>query len=297
VATPYIGQIILVGFDFAPSGWALCHGQSLPISGNEALFSLIGTTFGGDGVSTFALPDLRGRVPIGMGTGVGLQTHVLGDTGGSEGVTLVTSQLPQHTHAIDVSALTATRHCRNNAGNQVTPVGAVPAVESSAPFVDSPLAAGVTEVRAVHITELRDRVQALRTRVALGAYSWTDATLPSGTAVIRAEHVSDLRAALTQACAAGGLPLPVFAEPIVAGTVIKAAHVTELRNAVLATPAGVTATYAGAVPDASMHAGSIAPAGGVTAASAGGDQPHANMQAYLSLSYCIAIDGLYPSPG
>jgi microcystin-dependent protein len=83
----------MFGGSFAPSGWAFCNGQLLPISGNETLFQLIGTTYGGDGVNTFAMPDLQGRIPIHVGTG-----YALGDKGGTETVTLTTTQIPGHTH-------------------------------------------------------------------------------------------------------------------------------------------------------------------------------------------------------
>jgi microcystin-dependent protein len=130
MSQPYVGQIILVGFNFAPTGYALCQGQLLPIAENDVLFQLIGTTFGGDGQSTFGLPDLRGRVPIGMGQGPGLGSRVIGEAGGAETVTLAAQEMPQHTHAIDISALTATARCQNGAGNRQTPVGNVPAVET-----------------------------------------------------------------------------------------------------------------------------------------------------------------------
>jgi microcystin-dependent protein len=97
-ATPFLGQIMVVSFNFAPRGWAFCEGQLLPINQNAALFSLLGTTFGGDGVRTFALPDLRGRVPIGMGQGAGLSNRTLGETGGEEQVTWNINQIPSHTH-------------------------------------------------------------------------------------------------------------------------------------------------------------------------------------------------------
>jgi microcystin-dependent protein len=97
MGTPYIGEIRMVGFNFAPSGWAHCNGQLLPISENEALFTLIGTTYGGDGQNTFALPDLRGRAPMHVGTGLGI-THIVGELGGQETVTLTTQQIPSHTH-------------------------------------------------------------------------------------------------------------------------------------------------------------------------------------------------------
>jgi len=97
---PYLGQILMVGFNFAPVGWAMCNGEILPISEYPALFQLIGTTFGGDGINTFALPDLRGRVPIHMGQGLGLSNYVIGQQGGEEEVTLTISQMPAHTHAL-----------------------------------------------------------------------------------------------------------------------------------------------------------------------------------------------------
>jgi microcystin-dependent protein len=100
---PFIGEIRLFGFNFAPLGWALCDGSLLPISQNTALFSLLGTTYGGDGRSTFALPDLRGRVPVSMGTGPGLSTYDIGELGGSENVTLIASQVPAHNHNIQAS--------------------------------------------------------------------------------------------------------------------------------------------------------------------------------------------------
>lgn len=95
---PYIGEIRMFGGNFAPEGWALCNGQALSISEYEALYSLIGTTYGGDGQSTFNLPDLRGRVPIHMGQGTGLSNYTLGSAGGAETVALTTNQLPAHTH-------------------------------------------------------------------------------------------------------------------------------------------------------------------------------------------------------
>jgi microcystin-dependent protein len=93
-AQPHIGQIMMFGGNFAPRDWALCNGQLLPISQNDALFSLLGTTYGGDGQTTFALPDLRGRVPVHQTT-----THPIGEFSGTENVTLLASQLPSHSHA------------------------------------------------------------------------------------------------------------------------------------------------------------------------------------------------------
>lgn len=97
---PFIGEIMWVPYNFAPRGWAMCNGQVLPIDQNQALFSLIGTTFGGDGRTTFALPDLRGRMPLHAGTGPGLSARRLGEKGGAEQVTLTDAQMPHHTHSI-----------------------------------------------------------------------------------------------------------------------------------------------------------------------------------------------------
>src|SRR6188768_3529483 len=93
MAQPYVGEIRMFAGNFAPAGWMFCEGQLLPISENETLFQLIGTTYGGDGESTFALPDLRGRIPIHQGNG-----FILAETGGAEEVTLTTNQIPAHTH-------------------------------------------------------------------------------------------------------------------------------------------------------------------------------------------------------
>lgn len=98
--TPFLGQIMLVGFNFAPQGWAFCDGQLLPIAQNTALFSLLGTQYGGNGVNTFALPDLRGRVAMHKGQGPGLSFRSQGEVGGTESVTLLTTQMPAHAHTL-----------------------------------------------------------------------------------------------------------------------------------------------------------------------------------------------------
>ena len=94
----FVGTILTFGFNFAPSQWALCNGQTIAISQNAALFSLLGTTYGGNGVSTFQLPNLQSRIPIGMGTGLGLSTYVIGQASGTENVMLTINNLPSHTH-------------------------------------------------------------------------------------------------------------------------------------------------------------------------------------------------------
>lgn len=102
MAQPYVGEIRMFAGNFAPAGWMFCEGQLLPISENETLFQLIGTTYGGDGESTFALPDLRGRIPIHQGNG-----FILAETGGAEEITLTVNQIPAHSHALLASSATA----------------------------------------------------------------------------------------------------------------------------------------------------------------------------------------------
>jgi microcystin-dependent protein len=111
MAQPYVGEIRMFAGNFAPAGWQFCQGQLMPISENTTLFQLIGTTYGGDGESTFALPDLRGRLPIHQGNG-----FILAETGGAEEITLTVSQIPGHSHSMLASTASAT-------GN--SPVGAV----------------------------------------------------------------------------------------------------------------------------------------------------------------------------
>ena len=117
---PFIGQIIMFAGNFAPQGWALCDGQLLPISQNSALFAILGTTYGGDGRVSFALPDLRGRVPVHPGQGPGLSPYALGQKAGAENVTLNITQIPGHTHAF-------TPGCSTDPPNSNSPENAVPA--------------------------------------------------------------------------------------------------------------------------------------------------------------------------
>lgn len=125
MAQAYVGEIRMVGFNFAPQNWALCDGQLLSIAQNTALFALLGTFYGGNGQSTFGLPDLRGRVPISQGQGLGLSNYVVGETGGVEGVTLTVTNMPSHNHLVNVNSQPA---------NQTDPTkGILAAVNNAAP--------------------------------------------------------------------------------------------------------------------------------------------------------------------
>jgi len=134
MSSSYVGEIRLFAGNFAPTGWALCQGQLMPISENPALFDLIGTTYGGDGQSTFQLPDLAGRIPVHQGLG-----HVVGEMGGAESVTLTSSQIPQHTHALLGSTAAAIG---------TSPAGALLATTSVASY---DTASGATAMAAVAI--------------------------------------------------------------------------------------------------------------------------------------------------
>jgi len=103
MANPFLGEVMLCPYNFAPQYWALCQGQILPISQNTALFSLIGTYYGGNGTSNFALPDLRGRVPIAQGQTPGGSSYVIGENGGVETVTLSSQEVPRHNHLVNVA--------------------------------------------------------------------------------------------------------------------------------------------------------------------------------------------------
>ncbi len=118
MAEPYVGEIRLFGFTFAPSGWAMCDGQIMQVSQNEILYCLLGSSYGGDGTTTFGLPDMRGRVPIHQGYGMGLSPRYMGDKIGVERVALDANTMPQHSHTVTVSS---------SPGNTASPAGAMPA--------------------------------------------------------------------------------------------------------------------------------------------------------------------------
>jgi microcystin-dependent protein len=122
MAEPFLGEIRLVGFNFAPNGWAFCNGQILSITQNTALFSLLGTTYGGDGMTTFALPNLQGRVAVHQGNGAGLSPYVIGEIYGVESVTLLVGQLPAHNHGVNASA---------SKGSKASPIGEYPASDAA----------------------------------------------------------------------------------------------------------------------------------------------------------------------
>lgn len=152
-ADPFLGEIRIFAGNFAPQGWAFCDGQLLAISQNQALFSLLGTTYGGDGQTTFALPDLRGRVPMNAGSGPGLTPRSLGQTGGQEQVTLNVSQIPAHTHQARASS---------EAPDTNSPEDAVPAQKARTYLYntgDSDVNMGTTAISSTGGSQAHDNMQ------------------------------------------------------------------------------------------------------------------------------------------
>ena len=123
MSEPYVGEIRLFGFSRVPNGWLPCDGSQQAISNYDVLYNLIGTTYGGDGIVTFATPDLRGRVPLHWGTGPGLTARTPGEASGSEGVTLIQGQMPAHSHTLSVTSGTASATAVGNGSNLLGAIG------------------------------------------------------------------------------------------------------------------------------------------------------------------------------
>ena len=145
MSEPFVGEIRMFAGNFAPRSWAFCDGQLLAISQNDALFSLLGTIYGGDGRTTFGLPELRGRIPIHAGSGPGLSPRRLGVRSGTEKETITTNTLASHTHRMTANT---------QAGQEQSPVGAVPAQSSSDVYVDNPPAASLVALHSDAVTKL-----------------------------------------------------------------------------------------------------------------------------------------------
>jgi microcystin-dependent protein len=163
----YLGEIRMVGFSFAPQGWALCNGQMLSISANNALFALLGTTYGGDGNTTFNLPDLQGRLPLHAGSGAGLPVYALGQKAGMPSVTLTQQQMPQHTHVatftpsggggtptvnVTVNGSSASGTTSSPTGNYLAGAASVPGHTPSLYVPGSPAPAGLGPIAGVSAT-------------------------------------------------------------------------------------------------------------------------------------------------
>lgn len=147
MSNQFVGEILLIPYNFAPLGWALCQGQLLPISQNTALFSLIGTYYGGNGTSTFGLPNLQGSVAVGQGQGPGLSNYYIGQTAGETSVTLLSSQLPLHNHTIPASAASGRLTTPSSAtALGATGRGGAPAYGDPANFTSSAVSMAATSI-------------------------------------------------------------------------------------------------------------------------------------------------------
>lgn len=250
---PYIGQLIAVGFDFAPKGWAMCNGQLLPINQHQALFSLLGTTYGGNGTTNFGLPDLRGRTLIGMGHGQGLPNVQQGEMGGTPTATLTINQMPAHSHVIDMKSaevnlnVTATGTIKAGAkasGNfpatsaTVTGNVEIPVNKMGGPFVNG------SNPNAGILVNLPAASPKIYTTIAAdGIYS--------GKAIPVAQGIATVPQTALNLPVSGSVDVPISAKASVGGI--------------------------------------------ATATPTGGSQAHDNMQPYLGMNYCIALEGIYPS--
>ncbi|MGH1427601.1 MAG: phage tail protein [Arenicella sp.] len=145
MSEPFVGEIRMFAGNFAPRGWAFCDGQLLAVSQNDALFSLLGTIYGGDGRTTFGLPDMRGRLPIHAGSGPGLSPRRLGAKGGAENVTLTTNQTPSHTHSVSATS---------EAGNQTSPQNHFFAAENANVYHAAPLSSSVVSLNSSTVTSV-----------------------------------------------------------------------------------------------------------------------------------------------
>ena len=154
MSEPFIGEIRLFSFPRIPQGWLSCDGSVLSISQYDVLFALLGTTYGGNGQTTFALPDLRGRLPIGYGDGTGLSARPIGQAGGTEGVTLLATQIPQHSHPFNATTQTASSTSPSSAVQLGTPTNSdtmyATDISGLVPFVAAPTSVGMSGGNSSH---------------------------------------------------------------------------------------------------------------------------------------------------
>jgi len=279
---PYLGEVNIFAGNFAPRGWALCQGQILPISQHDALFSILGTTYGGDGRTTFALPDLRGRTVIGAGQGAGLTNRPVGQEGGVERVTLTEAQMPTHNHTMPSSSETTGNTGGGQPHTNMQPYLAMNhTLSTTGPFPNrtgsgSPSGAiGTIDIFAGHFA-------------------------PGDSELLQGQHIPIASNPALYAILGptyGGDGRTDLAVPDLQGRVaIGAGSGSPLTPRVLGSESGVEEVI---LTESQMpsHAHN-APASSSDATSAtGGGQAHPNMQPDLALNYIIALQGLYPTGG
>lgn len=329
----FVGEVRMFPATFVPGDWVPCDGRLLSIAEHDTLFSLIGTTYGGDGVSTFAVPDLRGRTPLGAGAGGGLTPRVLGERGGSETHTLTTVQMPAHQHTLMASGALATA---------TSPAGGVSAVAAdTTPYASpqgtatlAPAALGAVGGGQPH--ENRSPVLAVHFGICTAGVMppgwdddttigeirlWAGTTPPAGFVPCDGRELSIIQnEALFSIVGTtyGGNGIQTFRLPDLRGRVPvhaspskRQGYVGGVENVTLTTnqipahahaalgtsAAGTTASPAGATWAATdrAHYGPSAQVAAASTGAAGGSQPHPNMPPYTALSYVIAVQGVYPS--
>jgi len=280
-----LGEVSLFAGNYAPDGYAFCNGQMLPIAQNQALFNLVGTTYGGDGQTTFALPDLRGRVGVGMGTGVGLSPRLLGERNGAETVTLTTAQLPAHTHTLPppgtVTGSTGSGAPYSNLQPEldlnylIALQGVFPARDEGSPFVGSDPLLGQLVISASNL-------------VPQGYASCNGQILPinQNTALFSLLGTTY-----------GGNGQTTFALPDLRGRApIGTGQGSGLSNQNLGEAAGVESLT---LTDSQLppHTHTVTGLGGPTTAIDGGGLSQTTMQPTLALNYIIALGGIFPLQG
>jgi microcystin-dependent protein len=282
MSEPFIGQIMLVGFNYCPRGWAEANGALLPIAQNTALFSLLGTTYSGDGRTTFGLPDLRGRVPIGDGTGAGLSPYQLGQKGGVESVTLTSSQLPPHAHSI-----TATSHNHVASGVLLDTT-----VEGYCSVTDGP--------NTTHYHDLQGHAHDLDFTSVNEAGSYEAISYATGyEEICQKEYETAVKKngkeAKKNKCLFQSRQVPLYETSTVPPTTVANADQETMLESV-ESPAGTGTVSASSVTDENVivdvQGHTIA---GSTTGNEGDGEGHENRQPYLAMRYCIAITGIFPS--
>jgi microcystin-dependent protein len=274
---PFLGAVEEFAGNFAPRGWALCDGRLLQINTNQALFALLGNTYGGNGQTTFALPDLRGRIPVGVGTGPGLTPIILGEQGGQENVTLATANLPAHKHTTSIQGVPTTE---NTGGGQ--------SLDNRQPYLGlTPLIAlqGIFPARNLGADEVIGGVSWFAGNFAPRGYAIADGSL------LPISQNTALFSLLGTTY--GGNGQTTFALPDLRGrTPIQAGQGPGLANIQLGEQGGSDGVTLG-VNHLPAHAHTIA--GQTDSGNTGGNVPFDNRQPYLGLNYEVSLFGIFPS--
>lgn len=265
MSTPYIGEIRTVGFPFAPVGWALCDGQLLSIAENDALFNLIGTTYGGDGQNTFALPNLQGKVPLHMGQGAGLSSYVIGEEVGVETITLQVKHLPSHSHYLQCVGASA------DTKDATLGVYAVPLVAGhSQDFYSQDGPYKLSYTNGVPVAGTFSMHLDFVVAVDNIPYNTSAPALQTS--------INNNAVGVSVLCRGGPLPTPIYMKLLKPG---RSSDFAVVENDT--TGCGIAISFEGTnLASNALQA-------------VGASQPHDNMQPYLTINFIIALEGIYPT--